>query len=276
MKGMNVNMKKILTIAGSDSSGGAGIQADIKTFCALGVYGMSVVTAVTAQNTIGVLKAVEQNSEIIEKQIDCIFEDMGADAVKIGMVSSAEIIEVVSSSLKKWNAKNIVLDTVMISKSGYSLLKEGAKDALKKLLIPIADVVTPNIPEAEELTGVKITTLDDMKEAAKRIIDMGAKSVVVKGGHLTGDATDVFYDGINFIQKPCHRIDTKNTHGTGCTFSAAIASYLGMGYGRDEAFYLAKEYITTAIYNSLSIGKGAGPLGHLVELYKKAGIKYKD
>lgn len=269
-------MRKILTIAGSDSSGGAGIQADIKTFCALGVYGMSVITAVTAQNTMGVFDAVELNREIIEKQIDCIFEDMGADSVKIGMVSSREIIRVVSSSLQKWNAKNIVLDTVMISKSGYNLLKKDAEDALKKLLIPIADVVTPNIPEAEELTGMKIATLDDMKEAAKSILDMGAKSVVIKGGHLKGDATDVFYDGSNFIFKPSHRIDTKNTHGTGCTFSAAIASYLGKGYVKDEAFSLAKEYITKAIYNSLQIGKGAGPLGHLADLYKKADMKYKD
>ncbi|WP_422447617.1 bifunctional hydroxymethylpyrimidine kinase/phosphomethylpyrimidine kinase [Thermoanaerobacterium sp. DL9XJH110] len=271
-------MKKILTIAGSDSIGGAGIQADIKTFCALGVYGMSVITAVTAQNTMGVFDVRELDQEIIRGQIDRIFEDVEVDAVKIGMVSSSTIIETVASSLKSWNAKNIVLDPVMISKSGYYLLKKEAIDALKENLVPLADVVTPNIPEAEELTGMKIATVADMKEAAKRIIDMGPKSVVVKGGHMNDDAanvSDVFYDGKAFKILSSGRIVTGNTHGTGCTYSAAIASYLGRGFDMEQAVKLAKKYITEAIKNSLSLGKGAGPVGHLVELYKKAGIRYE-
>jgi hydroxymethylpyrimidine/phosphomethylpyrimidine kinase len=272
-------MKKILTIAGSDSIGGAGIQADLKTFCALGVYGMSVITAVTAQNTMGVFDVRELDEEIIRGQIDRVFEDVEVDALKIGMVSSRTIIETVASSLKSWNAKNIVLDPVMISKSGYYLLKREAIDALKKNLVPLADVVTPNIPEAEELTGMKITTVADMKEAAKRIIDMGPKSVVVKGGHInddTANVSDVFYDGKAFKILSSRRIVTRNTHGTGCTYSAAIASYLGRGFDREKAVKLAKEYITEAIKNSLSIGKGTGPVGHLVELYKKAGIRYES
>lgn len=269
-------MKKLLTIAGSDSIGGAGIEADLKTFSALGVYGMCVITAVTAQNTVGVFDVREMDAKIVKEQIDCVFEDTVVDALKIGMVSSETIIDVVTSSLKKWNPKNVVLDPVMISKSGYYLLKKDAIDALKLKLLPLADVVTPNIPETCELTGMNIGGIDDMKDAAKKIVDMGVRSVVVKGGHFTEDATDLFYDGNDFIILPQQRIDTKNTHGTGCTYSSAIASYLGRGCNLKDAVINAKKYITETIRNSLSIGKGVGPVGHLVDLYKKAGVDYEN
>jgi len=269
-------VKKLLTIAGSDSIGGAGIEADLKTFCALGVYGMCVITAVTAQNTVGVFDVREMDADIIKKQIDCVFDDTEVDAVKIGMVSSQEIIDAIASSLKRWNPKNVVLDPVMISKSGYYLLKKDAIDALKTKLLPMADIITPNIPEACELTGMNIEGIEDMKEAAKKIVDMGVKAVVVKGGHSVENATDVFYDGNEFLSLPQERIDTKNTHGTGCTYSSAIASYLGRGLSLKDAVINAKSYITEAIKNSLEIGKGVGPVGHLVDLYRKAGIDYED
>ncbi|QSZ27828.1 bifunctional hydroxymethylpyrimidine kinase/phosphomethylpyrimidine kinase [Aceticella autotrophica] len=267
-------MRKILTIAGSDSIGGAGIQADLKTFCALGVYGMSVITAVTAQNTRGVFDVRNMDESIIKEQIDCVFDDTDVDALKIGMVSTGSIIEVIASSLKKWKAQNIVLDPVMISKSGYYLLKTDAINVLKTKLMPLADILTPNIPEAELITGIKINGIDEMKKAAKMMVDMGANTVVVKGGHLINDAADVFYDGKELFIMPEDKINTKNTHGTGCTYSAAIASYLGKGFSEKEAVLNAKRYITTAIKNSLSIGKGVGPLGHLIDLYRRAGVDY--
>lgn len=269
-------MKKLLTIAGSDSIGGAGIEADLKTFCALGVYGMCVITAVTAQNTQGVYDVRDMDGSIIKEQIDCIFEDTTVNAVKIGMVSNKIIIDAIHDSLIKWKPKNLVIDPVMISKSGYYLLKKEAIESLKEELIPLADVLTPNIPESEELTGIKIKSIDDMKDAAKVILSLGAKSVVVKGGHSVENATDVFYDGHKFCMLPEERIKTKNTHGTGCTYSSAIASYLGKGLAMEDAVQHAKKYITEAIRNSLNIGKGVGPVGHLVDLYKKAGIYYED
>jgi hydroxymethylpyrimidine/phosphomethylpyrimidine kinase len=265
-------MKNVLTVAGSDSCGGAGIQADIKTFCALGTYGMSVITAVTAQNTRGVALVREMDTEIIKAQIDCIFSDINVDAVKIGMVSSAETIETVAESLKRYHAKNIVLDPVMISKNGYHLLKTDAKEALIKKLFPLSLIVTPNIPEAEEITGRKIANTEDMKEAAKYILKLGPASVYIKGGHLSGDAVDVFYDGKKFSLFCNERINTKNTHGTGCTFSSAVAALTARGFCLDDALSGAKMYITSTIAHSLSIGAGAGPTNHFYGLYKAAGM----
>ena len=265
-------MKKVLTIAGSDSSGGAGIQADLKTFSAHGVFGMSVVTAVTAQNTQGVFAVQDINPEMIGKQIEAIFEDIEVDALKIGMVSVLDTIKVIEEKLKKYKAKTIILDPVMISKSGYSLLQEDAREALIKYLLPLASVITPNIPEAEVITGVKIKSQDDMKNAAKIIYNLGAKNVFLKGGHLEEEATDILFDGCDYTVFQSKRIDTKNTHGTGCTISAAIAANIAKGMDLKMAVGESKKYITTAIAHSLDIGKGVGPTNHFYELYKKAGI----
>lgn len=265
-------MKNILTIAGSDSCGGAGIQADLKTFSALGTYGMSVITAVTAQNTKGVMDVRDMDADIIMGQINCIFDDIKVAAVKIGMVSSIEIIDTIAEGLKKWKAENIILDPVMVSKSGCNLLKPESKDELIKELFPLAYVVTPNLYEAEVITGYKIENLEQMEEAARKIIALGAKNVVVKGGHLTGEAIDVFYDGKAFTHIKGYRINTKNTHGTGCTFSSAIAAHVAKGYQIEEAVKLAKEYISGAIENSIELGHGVGPTNHFYSLYKKAGV----
>ncbi|WP_425449606.1 bifunctional hydroxymethylpyrimidine kinase/phosphomethylpyrimidine kinase [Dethiothermospora halolimnae] len=255
-------MKKALTIAGSDSCGGAGIQADIKTFSALGVYGMSVITSVTAQNTQGVFAVEDMSMEIIGKQIDAIFDDIIVDGVKIGMVSKTDTIKVIAEKLKKYSAKNIVLDPVMISKSGFDLLKSEAKDTLINELLPLATIVTPNIPEAEVISGEDIKTIGDMESVSKSISKMGPRYVLLKGGHLDGDAIDVLYDGENIHHFNSKRIATKNTHGTGCTLSSAITSYLAKGYSIKDAIKNAKDYITNAIKYSLDIGKGVGPTNH--------------
>ena len=265
-------MKKLLTIAGSDSSGGAGIQADLKTFSAHGVFGMSVITAVTAQNTQGVFAVQEITPEVIAAQIDAIFDDIEVDAVKIGMVANVETIAVIAAKLRHYGAKNIVVDPVMISKSGYHLLRCEAEQALMNSLLPLADLVTPNIPEAEVLTERKIVSLVDMEQAAKQIFAMGPKQVLVKGGHLVDDATDIFYDGKNFHHLTAQRIITRNTHGTGCTLSSAIAANLALGFPVTEAVQQAKAYVTLAIEHSLNIGKGNGPTHHFYELYRKAGL----
>ncbi len=266
-------MKTVLTIAGSDSCGGAGIQADLKTFSALGAYGMSVITAVTAQNTMGVFSVRELDVDIIREQIDCLFDDIKIDAVKVGMVSSIEIIDVIGECLKKNNAANIVVDPVMVSKSGYHLLREEAKDELVKVLFPLAEVVTPNLFEAELITGDKIENLAQMEKAAVKINGLGGMKVIVKGGHLTGDAIDVVYDGQNFSYLKGTRIETKNTHGTGCTFSSAIAALLARGNPIPEAARLAKEYINGAIEHSFELGRGVGPTNHFYNLYQKAGYQ---
>lgn len=267
-------MKKVLTIAGSDSCGGAGIQADIKTMDAMGVYGMSVICAVTAQNTQGVTAVQEIAPEIVRAQLKAIFDDIRVDAVKIGMVSSSEIIRVIREELCHYQAKNIVLDPVMVSKSGYYLLKEDAVAELKSLLA-IADIVTPNIPEAEVLTGLKITTMEGMQEAALRITGYGAANVLVKGGHRVEDADDLLLTAKQFRVFPGAKIPTANTHGTGCTLSSAIASLLARGNSVEESVGLAKDYLTEAIKNSFQLGQGVGPVGHLVQLYQKAGISYE-
>ncbi|MTI47526.1 bifunctional hydroxymethylpyrimidine kinase/phosphomethylpyrimidine kinase [Sporosalibacterium faouarense] len=265
-------MKKGLTIAGSDSSGGAGIQADLKTFSAHCVFGMSVITAVTAQNTQGVFAVQDISTDIIEKQIDAIFTDIEVDCLKIGMVSQTSTIKIIAKKLKEYQPKNIVLDPVMISKSGYDLLKPEAKDALISELLPLVTVVTPNIPEAEDITGMSIKDLKDMEKAALSIYKMGPKNVLIKGGHMEGDATDILFNGKDYIYYKEMRIETKNTHGTGCTLSSAIASNLANDYTIDEAISRAKEYITIAIKNSLSIGKGVGPTNHFYSLYKNSGM----
>ncbi|MHB1651571.1 MAG: bifunctional hydroxymethylpyrimidine kinase/phosphomethylpyrimidine kinase [Desulfitobacteriaceae bacterium] len=265
-------MKKVLTIAGSDSSGGAGVQADIKTFSAHGVFGMSVITAVTAQNTQGVFAVQDINQEVIAKQIEAIFDDIEVDGVKIGMVSQIETIEVIAKQLRKYAPQNIVVDPVMVSKSGYHLLNQDAEGTLIKELLPLATIVTPNILEAEVIAKIPINTLQQMEEAARAIFQMGAKNVLLKGGHLEDDSTDILYDGQEFIHFFSARINTKNTHGTGCTLSSAIAANLALGYKMEQAVAMAKKYITTAIEHSLSIGKGVGPTHHFYELYKKAGL----
>lgn len=251
-----------LTIAGSDSSGGAGIQADLKTFSAIGTYGMSVITAITAQNTQGVFDVQELSSKIIKEQIKAVCEDIPPKAIKVGMVSSPEIIKDIVDSLEKYPCEYLVVDPVMISKSGYSLLRPEAKDNLIKYLIPKAYIVTPNIPEAEEISNMKIDTVEDMKKVGKVILDLGPKYVLMKGGHLDGDCVDVLIGEDLFEVFKCERINRKNTHGTGCTISSAITSHLALGYDIVESVKLSKEYITEAIRHSFDIGKGVGPVHH--------------
>lgn len=257
-------IKKALTIAGSDSSGGAGIQADLKTFQELGVFGMSALTAVTAQNTLGVQSVYPMTVEAVRQQIQSIGEDMGTDAVKTGMLFNADIIEAVSRKLREHNWTNVVVDPVMIAKGGASLLQNEAIAALKKHLLPLSLVVTPNIPEAEVLTGMTITTFDDKKEAARKLVDLGARHVVLKGGHdeNPNEAIDVLFDGQEFIYFTSKRVLTKNTHGTGCTFSAAITAGLANGKSVYDAVASAKEFIQAAIEEDLHIGQGHGPTNH--------------
>jgi len=260
-------MKIALTIAGSDSGGGAGIQADLKTFSALGVYGMSVLTSITAQNTIGVQGVHDLPPDFVGLQIDSVMQDIGADAVKTGMLSNAQIIKIVSKKIKEYQVRNLVIDPVMITKGGDRLLREDAVKELKEDLIPLAIVVTPNFSEAEVLSGLRIQNIEDMKEAAREIYKLGAKNVLVKGGHLLSEeAIDLLYNGQTFSEFKAERIDTKNTHGTGCTLSSAIAAELAKGKEVEEAIKIAKRYITLAIKNSLTIGHGHGPLNHLVRL----------
>lgn len=265
-------MKHVLTIAGSDSCGGAGIQADLKTFSALGTYGMSVITAITAQNTQGVFNIREMDAEIVRDQINCLFDDIEIHAVKIGMVSSIEIIDTIADCLQTRGATNIVVDPVMVSKSGYHLFKPESKAELIKRLFPLADIVTPNLFEAEVITGNSIKSLAEMEQAAINIYEFGAKNVVVKGGCLTADAVDVMYDGSNFNYLKTLRVNTRNTHGTGCTFSSAIAAHIARGYPILEAVKLAKDYIQEAIENALELGHGVGPTNHFINLYRKAGV----
>lgn len=256
-----------LTIAGSDSSGGAGIQADLKTFSVIGTYGMSVITAITAQNTEGVFDVEELSSKIIKEQIKAVCEDIPPKAIKIGMVSSPEIIKDIVDCLEEYPCEFIVVDPVMISKSGYSLLRPEAKENLIKYLIPKSYIVTPNIPEAEEISNMKIKTVEDMKKAGKLILDLGPKYVLMKGGHLEGSCVDVLMGEDIFEVFECERINKKNTHGTGCTISSAITSHLALGYDIVESVKLSKEYITEAIRHSFDIGHGVGPVNHFYKEY---------
>jgi hydroxymethylpyrimidine/phosphomethylpyrimidine kinase len=252
-------MKRVLTIAGSDSGGGAGIQADLKVITLLGGFGMSVITALTAQNTVGVQGIHEVPPRFVEEQIDAVLSDIGVDAVKTGMLANREIIEVVSRKIRQYKVKKVVVDPVMISKSGASLLRKDARETLVKKLIPMAWVVTPNLMEASVLAGFKVSTLKEMKKAAHQICGMGAKYVVVKGGHLKGMAVDLLYDGERFSEIEGPRIQSKNTHGTGCTFASAIATLLARGDTVDEAVRKAKNFITMAIQSGFRLGKGTSP-----------------
>lgn len=267
-------MRVALTIAGSDSSGGAGIQADLKTFQALGVFGMSAVTAVTVQNTQKVYDIQEMRPSIVHDQITCLFDDIPIHAVKIGMVASVALIEAVATALGAIAPlPPVVLDPVMISKSGYALLQPDAREALVSRLFPLATVVTPNLPEAEALLARRIADIAAMKSAAREIAALGANVVVVKGGHLGGgSATDVLFDGTDFRFLESRRIDTPHTHGTGCTFSSAIAAHLARGESFFAAVSHAKTYITGAIENALALGKGCGPTHHFFDLYRRAGM----
>ena len=257
---------RALTIAGSDSGGGAGIQADLKTFMAFGVYGMSALTAITAQNTLGVQAVHEVPLDTIAAQIDSVAEDIGIDAAKTGMLSSTAIVETVASAVVRQGIANLVVDPVMIAKSGDVLLRQEARDALRERLLPLALVVTPNLPEAEVLSGRPVASREAMREAARVLHDLGARWVVVKGGHLdeAEDAVDLVYDGSGFCLLPAPRIRTQNTHGTGCTFSAAITAGLARGLSPFAAIERAKRYISRAIEESLALGGGHGPTNHLV------------
>lgn len=261
-------IKKVLTIAGSDCSGGAGIQADLKTFSAHGVFGMSVIVSVVAENTSRVIDIQDITPEMIEKQIDAVFEDIGVDAVKVGMLSTPECMRAVAGKLRQYKPEHVVIDPVMYAKNGCPLMDPSAVDALIETILPLADVLTPNIPEAERITGVEIRSVTDMEAAARKIHDMGSKTVVVKGGHAIGNALDVLFDGKQMYHFETQRIATKNTHGTGCTFSSAIASQLALGMDICKAVEKAKAYVTTAITHSLAIGKGCGPTHHFYELYR--------
>ncbi|MBI2533525.1 MAG: bifunctional hydroxymethylpyrimidine kinase/phosphomethylpyrimidine kinase [Deltaproteobacteria bacterium] len=261
-------IRKALTIAGSDSGGGAGIQADLKTFAAHGVYGTSAITAVTAQNTVGVTAICALSPKLIAAQIDAVVSDIGAQAVKTGMLANAAIIETVARKIRQHRLQNVVVDPVMVATSGDLLIQKSAVAALRGRLIPMATVVTPNLPEAEELTGMKLRSSAEIDEAARRIVKMGAKSVVIKGGHRSGPAVDLFFDGKTFHALYAPRIQTNNTHGTGCTFSAAIAAYLAKGEKIEGAVICAKRYITQAIKTGFVVGAGHSPVHHFYRYWK--------
>ena len=255
-------MKTALTIAGSDSSGGAGIQADIKTMISNGVYAMSAITALTAQNTTGVTGIMEVTPEFLGEQLDNIFTDIFPDAVKIGMVSSSALIKKIAEKLKEYGAKNIVVDPVMVATSGAKLISDNAINALKGELLPIASILTPNIPEAEVLSGMKIATQEDMITAAKLISDTYTCAVLCKGGHQINDANDLLYRNGTYRWFYGKRIDNPNTHGTGCTLSSAIASNLAKGFDLDMSVERGKDYISGALSAMLDLGKGSGPMDH--------------
>ena len=263
-------MKKALTIAGSDSCGGAGIQADIKTMTMNGVYAMSAVTALTAQNTTGVTGILEVSPDFLAKQLDAVFEDIFPDAVKIGMVSSSGLIEVIADSLIRYKAKNIVVDPVMVATSGARLIEEEALTTLKTRLIPLADVITPKIPEAEILSGLTIQDEEGMEKAARLLFDLYGCAVLLKGGHRINDANDVLFspDDKSLVWFKGNKIDNPNTHGTGCTLSSAIASNLAKGCSLKESVERAKAYISGALAAMLDLGKGSGPLAHNYLLFR--------
>jgi hydroxymethylpyrimidine/phosphomethylpyrimidine kinase len=262
-------MKRVLTIAGSDSGGGAGIQADLKTFAALGVYGTSAITAVTAQNTVGIQGVIELPAGFVGLQIDSVATDIGVDAVKTGMLSNADIIAVVAAKVREHALPNLVVDPVMVAQDGTHLLREDARRVLVGELIPLAKVVTPNLYEAGVLTGMEIESLEDMRGAARAIHALGAQHVVVKGGHLAGadECIDILFDGRHFTEFTAPRVETRNTHGIGCTFASAIAAELARGRSVPEAVSTAKEFVTMALQHSLSLGRGSGLLNHFAALY---------
>jgi hydroxymethylpyrimidine/phosphomethylpyrimidine kinase len=252
-----------LTIAGSDPGGGAGIQADLKTFAALKVYGTTVIAALTAQNTMGVRQVMMIPPEFVAAQLDAVFSDIPPNAVKTGMLCSAAIVAIVAAKLREYRAQRLVIDPVMVSSSGAVLLDRAGIDALARDLLPLSELVTPNLAEAGELSGMEVRHIPDMEEAARRIHGLGVRNVLLKGGHLEGDAVDVFFDGAEFVHLRSERIATSNLHGTGCVLSAAIASELALGRNLRDSITLAKEFVTQAIRHSLSVGKGTGPIDPL-------------
>ena len=262
-------MKTALSIAGSDSCGGAGIQADIKTMTLNGVYAMSAVTALTAQNTTGVSAILEADADFLEKEINAVFEDIFPDAVKIGMVSSSALIEIIAERLKFYQAKNIVVDPVMVATSGARLINDSAINTLKEKLLPIANIITPNIPETEVLSGMKISDKNDMEKAAVSIGEKFKCAVLVKGGHSINDADDILYSNGKITYFKGKRIDNPNTHGTGCTLSSAIAANLAKGYSLEKSVERAKEYISGALGAMLDLGRGSGPMNHAFDLKGK-------
>ena len=269
-KEQTMKLKTALTIAGSDSIGGAGIQADIKTMTMNGVYAMSAITALTAQNTTGVSAILESTPEFLKQQIDAVFTDIYPDAVKIGMVASSELIRTIADRLRHYDAKNIVVDPVMVATSGSSLMKTDAVQTLIEALLPIATVVTPNIPEAQVLSGMEIRSAADMQAAAKKIGDSYGCAVLLKGGHSINDANDLLYAQGEFTWFEGKRIDNPNTHGTGCTLSSAIASNLAKGFSLPESVRNAKAYISGALAAMLDLGHGSGPMDHAFALHQKS------
>lgn len=255
-----------MTVAGSDSGGGAGIQADLKTFAALGVHGTSAITAITAQNTVGVTDVLELPPQLVVAQIDAIVDDIGVAAAKTGMLSSSDIIEAVAGAIARHGISLLVVDPVMVAKGGARLLRDNAVGALRESLLPLAAVITPNLPEAEVLLGRPIGTLDERRDAAQELVRMGARAAVVKGGHAEGDAVDVYADADQLFELSAARIDTVNTHGSGCAFSAAIASYLAMGLSTADSVRRAKAFISSAIEFAIEVGKGHGPVNPMFEL----------
>ena len=260
------NVPTAMTIAGSDSGAGAGIQADLKTFAAHGVYGTSAITAITAQNTTGVIDVLELPTTLIASQIDAIVTDIGADVVKTGMLSSSDIIRVVAEKIKEHNLTRLVVDPVMVAKGGDRLLQEEAVDTMRRVLLRLAYVITPNAPEAAVLVNRPVENLDDARWAAKELVIMGARAAIVKGGHLEGPPTDILYDGTEFRAFTAQRIDSTSTHGTGCTFASAIAANLAKGLSLREAVPAAKRYVTNAIRSAAGVGHGNGPLNHFYML----------
>ena len=259
-------MKKVLTIAGSDCSGGAGIQADLKTITAHKLYGMSVITALTAQNTTGVKSMMEAEPEFVADQLDAVFTDIYPDSVKIGMVSNSRIIRVIADKLSEYGAKNIVVDPVMVSTSGHRLMCEEAMDAVMDILLPMGDVITPNIPEAQVLCGFEIHTEEDMIKAAGKLAQKYKGAILIKGGHLENDATDLLYQDGQIRWFRGKRVENPNTHGTGCTLSSAIACNLAQGFSVADSVANAKAYLTGALEAMLDRGAGSGPLNHVYAL----------
>lgn len=259
-------MKVVLSIAGSDSSGGAGIQADLKTMTCLGVYGMSAITALTAQNTMGVNSVVETGIDMLEAQIDACLSDIYADAVKTGMLPSAEQVRVVARKLKEYSCKNVVVDPVMVATSGSRLMGESTKTVMANELFPIARVITPNIPETESLLGTSIKDREAMEWAARKLNSIYGCGVLVKGGHSIEDASDVLFDKGSVTWFEGKHIDNPNTHGTGCTLSSAIASHLAMGYNLKKSIEMAKRYLANAIEANMDLGRGQGPLNHMANI----------
>jgi hydroxymethylpyrimidine/phosphomethylpyrimidine kinase len=260
----------VLTIAGSDPSGGAGIQADLKTYAALGVYGMAALTALTSQNTREVTGIHEVPADFVALQIDTVFADVTPDAVKTGMLATADIIRVVAGKAREHGFRNLVVDPVMVAKSGDRLLRDDAVNALREDLIPIAHVLTPNLPEAGDILGRPVRNVNEMRDAAREIHALGAANVVVKGGHLPGDSvTDILFDGADFQEFTSERVQTKNTHGTGCTLASAIAAYLARGETIPEAVRQAREYLTQALRHAYDVGHGHGPVHHMWNLWQQ-------